>query len=198
MSKRVLFLLALLIPLVSIGQLDVKPNYTKPYFQGSVEVSDTVLIDNIIQLKDGATIGAENGGGSFELRANGIDGAVQSLGTSIYQQAGTFGVTGVSFENINTLSAGFGVFAQNFSKNGQMLVFNNDAAPFSTTAVPTYPTAFSAQGWTVNAGVFNVSVISGSNGIAKTSNTAYTNQIGFNTGGSFETRLSHTLANCKQ
>lgn len=148
-----------------------------------------------ISLDDGQILKATNGDGLLNLRAGATNGSVELKGsTGVYNQGGVFGLSGASFMNLNPLSVSFGLFNQTFTKAGQMVVVDTDLNPFNTSASPTFPTSFSNQGWTINSGVFNTSVISGANGIAKTSNIAYTNQIGFNNGGSFETRLSHTVA----
>lgn len=42
--KNLLFLLFMVFSLGLFAQLDVKPNYTKPYFQGSVKIADTLEV----------------------------------------------------------------------------------------------------------------------------------------------------------
>jgi hypothetical protein len=173
---------------------------TEPGAGGGSDLATTLGLGNTsgasdISLDDGQILKATNGDGLLNLRAGATNGSVELKGsTGVYNQGGVFGLSGASFMNLNPLSISFGLFNQTFTKAGQMVVVDTDLNPFNTNASPTFPTSFSSQGWTINSGVFNTSVISGANGIAKTSNIAYTNKIGFNSGGSFETRLSHTVA----
>ena len=40
--NKILLILSILITTISFGQINIKPNYTKPYFQGNVKVADTL------------------------------------------------------------------------------------------------------------------------------------------------------------
>ena len=75
-------------------------------------------------------------------------------------------------------------------------VINIDSNASASTTVDStgYNASLVAQDSTINAGVNSSVILGGNDIIAKTNYTAYTNQVGFNNGGAFETLLTHTLA----
>jgi hypothetical protein len=194
MIKKSLFLtLLFLTSLVGFGQLDVKKNYRKPYFQGSVEVKDTLRIDNFLELKDDALIKSENGSSSLNLRFSGTDGKIGLLGNFFEATMGTFFVDdAIGSVVANTGAASLALFKGNFTKLGQISIGYNDGTDIFSSNLPSYPTILSSQNSTVKDGVINSNILGGLGVISKTDNTAYANQIGFNTGLAGEMILSHT------
>jgi len=92
---------------------------------------------------------------------------------------------------------GVGMYLGDFAgtKLGGIEMYQNDTASVSgTTITPNYPTAISTQNYILSQSIVNTVMLGGQNIYAKTSNTAYTNQVGFNNGGAFETLLTHTSA----
>jgi len=141
MSKKLLFLLAFLIPILSIGQTDVKPNYTKPYFQGSVRVADILGVDSLLILPKGnieygnnliikrtsgsgvlgiTDIGSNNVSGSTIDRYNVVGTANTIVGSDaiVFGQFNNVSFGGVAFGKLNVINTGgFGSTAIGFSNN---------------------------------------------------------------------------------
>jgi hypothetical protein len=80
----------------------------------------------------------------------------------------------------------------NFTKVGQFCVYNNDASDVNTGGVVNYPCASASQNWTIKQNVTNVLTSSGKNGIAKTDDSLYCNQLAYNTGLAGELIVNHT------
>ena len=204
MSKRFLFLLAFLIPLLSVGQLDVKPNYTKPFFQGSVEINDTIQVDNIMQTSNGGIIKAANGNAFLDLRSGGVDNVLKLNGGSDFFEIGnnmaTFSTGAafvdayLTFNTFNSSGIGLGVFKGDFSKFGTFTIAPNDLADATGGATPSYPIFLGSESCVIKQNVVNSNVVGGANTIGYSNNTAYSNQFGFNTGEGFETILTYTTA----
>ena len=204
MSKKTLFLTLLFFTsLFSFGQLDVKKNYRKPYFQGSIQVKDTLRVDNLFQLKDGALIKSENGSGILDLRNLNNDGDVSlgNLNSSILfdNSTGTYlndGIIGVhdlaSVSLVRNSQISFNLTAANFTRIGSFALVENQTSDYSILNFPNYCGYSASQGGTIKQNVLNSWIVSGTGAIAKTNNTAYLNQIGFNTGLAGEMILAHT------
>jgi hypothetical protein len=205
MIKRLLFLIAILIPFISIGQLDVKPNYTKPFFQGSLAVKDTMQVDSVIQISNSGIIKSVNGNAFLNLRANGNDDEVEMVGSnSGFKIFGSLGSCAFG----NNVDAGNDLTSEvNISNFGSALFLGNKNVGIDKTGLvglvynqafswnfdpdkPNYPTQISTQKGDYKIGVTNSASLGGFHTIVKTDNTGYVNQLGFNSGGGFETILS--------
>ena len=142
---------------------------------------------------DGQTIDAENGNGSLNLR-NGTDGKVKLSGDEILFEAGQTGVTDVGAFGATGLASSMFIFKSDFSKIGEVAMYNNDGSNRSNFNFPSYPAVVSSQNGTMNMGVVNSVLAGGIDIIMKTNNTTYVNQIAFNTGEAFETILENVAS----
>jgi hypothetical protein len=154
--------------------------------QGNITGANDIITSNDQLLR------AANGGGSFELRANNVDGSVETLGDSVYQQAGQFGSSNVGYLGINPLTVFFGLFKQDFTKSGQIQLTNNDTSAATVLNLPQYVFMASVQNGRIEIGVVNSGIGSGLNTIGKTDNTWYSSQIGYNSGEAGELIVNNT------
>jgi len=161
-------------------------NLAEVLIEGNVTGANDIVTSN------DQSIVAANGGGSFELRANSLDGSVETLGDSVYQQAGQFGSSDVGYLGINTLTVFFGLFKQNFTKSGQIQLTNNDTTAATVLNLPQYVFMASVQNGRIEIGVVNSGIGSGLNTIGKTDNTWYSSQIGYNSGEDGELIVKNT------
>lgn len=98
-------------------------------------------------------------------------------------------ISTISLTDIRTT---FSLTKGDFSKIGQITTTNNDLSFYLSTPQINYPTLISTQNSRVNQNLTNSVVLGGFDIVAKTDNSAYVNQIGFNTGEAFETILGYT------
>ena len=143
-------------------------------------LSETLAIDNTIL--DSQQIESVDGKAILQ---------VNNLGVGAFK--GTIGVDVVSTLDISDGQAQFFLFSPTFSRVGGFGLFANDVLRnFNAGAGDSYPTRISAKGGILNANVKNSVQIGGNSTIVKTDETAYVNQIGFNTGLAGEMILTHT------
>ena len=165
---------------------------------GSENLLQTLANGNItgandIEISNSQVIKAENGNSSIDLRNGGIDGSIFIKGDSYNNRMGTFFVDDVvSTMNGGQTGMGIGLWKGDLSKLGQIYILNNEIIDVSSGSLPNYPTLLGSQLCVVKAGVINTTILAGINLIAKTDNTAYGNQIGFNAGLAGEMLLKHT------
>jgi len=73
--KQLFFLIGVILTLNIFGQVNVDPNYTKPFFQGNIKVADTLGVEDIIRFNDGSTLstatGMSLGNGIFDATNDG-------------------------------------------------------------------------------------------------------------------------------
>lgn len=122
-----------------------------------------------------------------------IDSSVLQLkqGDSFIQD-GAFGVDDVSLLSLSTIASCLALLKSTFAKVGQFCVYNNDASDVNTGGFVNYPCASASQNWTIKQNVTNVLTSSGKNGIAKTDDSLYCNQLAYNTGLAGELIVNHT------
>jgi len=150
---------------------------------------------NDIEISNSQVIKAENGNSSIDLRFSGTDGKIGLLGDFFEATMGTFFVDdAIGSVVANTSAATLSLFKGNLSKLGQITIGYNDGLDVSSGSLPSYPTILSSQSSTVKDGVINSNILGGLGVIAKTDNTPYGNQFGFNAGEAFETILDYTTA----
>jgi hypothetical protein len=141
---------------------------------------------------NGTTISANNGRGAINLRNFGVDGEVNIDCDGFGVVAGEFGVTPVGVITSGSAGSTFSFINSTFTKIGQISVVNNEGQDVTSGSSPGYPTILSSQNSTIKDGVINSNILGGLGVIAKTDNTAYSNQFGFNTGLAGEMILAHT------
>ena len=195
--------------------LGTSKQYTLQQLKTIVD-SDTQDLENVltygnstgihdISLSDGKTLKADNGSGFVNLRNAGIDSDVTVGNTNsniffdndvgTYLNDGIIGVddlAGVSLVRNDQIS--FNLTASDFSRIGSFALVVNDVSDYNILNVPNYCGYSSSEGGKIKLGVKNSWIVAGAGAIAKTNNTAYANQLGFNTGEAFETILNYTTA----
>ena len=139
----------------------------------TLAISNVMLDSDQIESVDGKTI----------LQVN-------NLGVAAIK--GTIGVDVVSSLDISDGQAQFFLFSPTFSRSGGFGLFANDVLRnFNAGAGDSYPTRISAKGGILNANIKNSVQIGGNSTIVKTDETAYCNQLAFNTGEAFETIVDY-------
>ncbi len=160
---------------------------------------------NDIRISDGQVIKSVNGDASLDFRANGNDDEVVMMAdNSGFKIFGSLGVaafgnnvdaTNDLTSEINVSNFGTALFLGNknvgIDKTGLVgLVYNQAFSWNFDPDKPNYPTQISTQKGDYKIGVTNSASLGGFHTIVKTDNTGYVNQLGFNSGGGFETILS--------
>jgi hypothetical protein len=138
--------------------------------------------------------------GAFDISIDTGQVIKATTGSSVLQlkqgdsfiQDGAFGVDDVSLFSLSTVASCLALLKSNFTKVGQFCVYNNDASDVNTGGVVNYPCASASQNWTIKQNVTNVLTSSGKNGIAKTDDSLYCNQLAYNTGLAGELIVNHT------
>lgn len=195
--------------------LGTSKQYTLQQLKTIVD-SDTQDLENVltygnstgihdISLSDGKTLKADNGAGFVNLRNAGIDSDVKVGNTNsniffdndvgTYLNDGIIGVddlAGVSLVRNDQIS--FNLTASDFSRIGSFALVVNDVSDYNILNFPNYCGYSSSEGGKIKLGVKNSWIVGGAGAIAKTNNTAYANQLGFNSGEAFETILNYTTA----
>jgi len=150
-------------------------------FQGSVKVSDTLNVEEVVKTK---MIMSPNSRVKVRLDTLSFSVATGDFSTD----------PSVSYLSISPLLSGFSLFKSTFSKAGYFYMYNNDTEDITTLNIPNYPSILGSQKARLKQNVANSIILGGANITAKSDNTAYVNQIGLNSGEDFETLLSHTAA----
>ncbi len=198
--KKLLFFLFFAILTASLySQDNVKPNYTKPYFQGNVKVKDTLGVPNVlvgnrfvsslndssyIELKDNI-LQLGNGKSFFSLSGNGTNKSAFFL--SSYD----FFVENASGMNFSTNGISFFYSRAGFTKASYMDIVDNETTAFTSANLPGFPGHFLTRKATINIGLVNSASIGGRDIKLKTNYSAYANRYIFNTGENFETVLDY-------
>lgn len=141
MKKFLSFILLTIITSTVFGQLNVKKNYTNPWFQANIRIVDTLGIDNLIKIEN-STI-QDDGGGGLQFLNN--SGATSSY--SFQNQNGTtignfaLGFTQGIFEQTGLSSTG--KIKLNFGVTNPSLILESDASSggFQHEIVSITPTA---------------------------------------------------------
>lgn len=159
-----------------------------------VDVSGTVALTSDIPQGLAETI-AINNTILDSQQIESVDGKailqVNNLGVAAFK--GTVGVDVVSSLDISDTQAQFFLFSADFSRVGGFGLFANDVLRnFNAGAGDSYPTRISAKGGILNQDVKNSVQIGGNSTIVKTDETAYCNQLAFNTGEAFESLVTYT------
>jgi hypothetical protein len=139
--KKIILSILILLPIFSIAQTNVIPNYTKPYFQGSVRVADILGVDSLLILPKGnieygenliikrtlgnpvlgiTDIGSNTVSGSTIGRYNVVGTANTIVGNDaiVFGQFNTVSFGGVAFGKSNVINTGgFGSTAIGFSNS---------------------------------------------------------------------------------
>jgi len=116
---------------------------------------------------------------------------INNLGVGAFK--GTIAVDHVSVLDISDGQAQFFLLSPTFSRTGGFGIFQNDVLRnFNAGAGDSYPSRISAKGGILNQDVKNSVQIGGNSTIVKTDETAYCNQLAFNTGEAFETVIDYT------
>ena len=158
------------------------------------------ILNTIAALGLPAVLSVDNKTGAFDISIDTGQVIKASTGSATFQikqgdtniQDGAFGVDDVNLLTLNTEGAALSVIKSNFSKIGQVSIYNNDLANKSTGLLPQYPSSLSAASWTINQNVINSNIIGGDGGVAKTDNSGYLNQLAYNTGLAGELLVRHT------
>jgi len=154
---------------------------------------DNTTGPNDISVDNGQVIKGTSSQSFIDLD-EGPNGAIQATSNrSVFLQGGDF------INNINTsafvvndVGTAMAVFKNDFAKYGQVNIVGNSANDVIGFNIPNYPTIISTQNYTVKQNVDNTVLLGGKDIVSKTNNTAYVNQVGFNTGLAGEMILAHT------
>ena len=117
------------------------------------------------------------------------NGATQSISAGSTSNFFVYNLASMTLQNA---SAAFGLLKAGFSKSGDVLIQDNEAGPTTTSNIPAYPITVASQNSTTSVGIVNTVSLGGKDKKEKTSDTAYINQLGFNTGLAGEMLLKHT------
>ena len=161
---------------------------------------NTLAIDNTTGAND---ISIDNGqkligttSGSFIDLDDGINSAINLTSKkSVFWQGGEFGVTTrTSVGTFNDVGISLLLFKDDATRYGTLTIAGNDTNDVTEFDVPSYPITIASQHSVLKAGVVNSVALGGNDIIAKTNDTAYVNQVGFNAGLAGEMILAHTAS----
>ena len=176
----------------NVSELVNDANYTTAQGLPSVLAVDNTTGSNDIDVNNGQLLKAENGNAAINLRNLGVNGQISIDADGIQLNGGTFFVS-AAVGNVTVSPSGnsLSLFKGDFTKIGDISIVNNDSGNVVTQTFPSYPVTSASQDGTINSGVINSVFLGGIDMIMKTNNTAYCNQLAFNTGEAFETVLKY-------
>tara|TARA_R100000655_G_scaffold32644_1_gene64552 strand:+ start:1650 stop:2963 length:1314 start_codon:yes stop_codon:yes gene_type:complete len=116
-------------------------------------------------------------------------GATQTIFIS---SSSSFFVNDIGILTLTESLAQLQFYKANFTKIGVLGIVNNDVAPVTTAATPNFPVNGGSQSLNINTGVVNSISLGGTGIEVKTDNSAYCNQIAYNTGLAGELIVNHT------
>lgn len=176
--------------------LDTDGNWKKKDENGIVSLVAGVADKNLQQV---LTVGNSTGNNDIIVQDNKViksstGDTIMSFGSNTMTiNAGSFATdVAVSNVSINSLGTSMSLFKSDFSKIGFFQVIENSTGNQTTGPLPNYPVVSGSQNSTINQNVINTSINGGNNIIAKTNNTDYSNQNGYNTGTAGELIVNHT------
>lgn len=176
--------------------LDTDGNWKKKDENGIVSLVAGVADKNLQQV---LTVGNSTGNNDIIVQDNKViksstGDTIMSFGSNTMTiNAGSFATdVAVSNVSINSLGTSMSLFKSDFSKIGFFQVIENSTGNQTTGPLPNYPVVSGSQNSTINQNVINTSINGGSDIIAKTNNTDYSNQNGYNTGTAGELIVNHT------
>ena len=176
--------------------LDTDGNWKKKDENGIVSLVAGVADKNLEQV---LTVGNSTGNNDIIVQDNKViksstgDTIMAFRSNTMTINAGSF-ATDVAVSNVsmNSLGTSMSLFKSDFSKIGFFQVIENSTGNQTTGTLPNYPVVSGSQNSTINQNVINTSINGGNNIIAKTNNTDYSNQNGYNTGTAGELIVNHT------
>tara|TARA_R110002012_G_scaffold260129_1_gene441787 strand:- start:101 stop:1702 length:1602 start_codon:yes stop_codon:yes gene_type:complete len=118
-------------------------------------------------------------------------GATQTI---FFGTSSDFFTANHSIMTLSESSASLKFVKAGISKSGLISIENNDLASYTTANVDNFPVNIGSKNALVSASIVNSAYLGGANIKVKTNNTAYVNQLGFNSGEAFETILNYTTA----
>ncbi len=176
--------------------LDTDGNWKKKDENGVVSLVAGVADKNLQQV---LTVGNSTGSNDIIVQDNKViksstgNTVITFNANSMTINAGSF-ATDIAVANLTMSSLGnsMALFKSDFSKIGFFQVIENSTGNQTTGTLPNYPVVSGSQNSTINQNVINTSINGGNNIIAKTNNTDYSNQNGYNTGTAGELIVNHT------